>query len=185
MENVPPPPSDLSVFIKSLSRESRGQRSEVGDGRVGSSAVFWVQSILSVSSSTVTFFFFVLLFYDDDDEHTRNHRPEAAGFTLTACLKTKKKTEVRGVLHTLKRHHGWEGLCHLWSSVDELVWFIDKSLFKKNKKNYKKKLIYTKKPEQWIISAWTSKTLFWQWMNKNQTVGLIIFENKPVLKWTS
>lgn len=171
MENVPPPPSDLSVFIKSLSRESRGQRSEVGDGRVGSSAVFWVQSILSVSSSTVTFFFFVLLFYDDDDEHTRNHRPEAAGFTLTACLKTKKKTQ------------RWEAYFTHWKGtmdgkdfvIFDLLWMNWFGLsinhfFKKNKKNYKKKLIYTKKPEQWIISAWTSKTLFFdnEWIKTRQ-----------------
>lgn len=67
----PPPPSDLSVFIKSLSRESRGQRSEVGDGRVG-----------ALQSFECSLFF-------------QSHRPQWRFFFLFCCFMTTT-TNTRG-----------------------------------------------------------------------------------------
>lgn len=91
MENVPPPPiRPLSLYKITVQRV---QRSEVrGRGRESrSSAVFWVQSILSVSSSTVTFFFLFCCFMTTttNTRGTTDRRQQA--FTLTACLKTKKQ----------------------------------------------------------------------------------------------
>lgn len=56
---------------------------------------------------------------------------------------------------------------------------------KKQKKLQEKADLYK---ETWTMNHLRmniKNPFFWQWMNKNQTVGLIIFENKPVLKWTS
>lgn len=66
----PPPIRPLSLYKITVQRV---QRSEVrGRGRESrSSAVFWVQSVLSVSSSTVTFFFLFCCFMTTTTTNTR------------------------------------------------------------------------------------------------------------------
>lgn len=120
---LPTFPFDLSVFYK-ITADSRVQRS----GRAESTAVCTVSAgILSVSSSSFPQRDSRVMVLRTNTRGTTDRKwtgaDAAAGFTCTDTYSMYKKRRLQagGVPSNTKRHLGWEGHCHLWSSMDN--WF--------------------------------------------------------------